>query len=92
MGQRAPSASLQVTQTWEEWLRDPDGSAIHGHLSSLGWQEPDKFQQDAQGPAPLEHQLQAQEGAGGQPAGKQLGRNLSLASPDPGWGALPESQ
>lgn len=57
----------------------------------MGWQEPHKLQQEVQGPAPLEQQLQAQEGAGGQPVGKQLGRNPSLASPYPAWGAL-ESQ
>lgn len=72
----------------------PDGcAAIHGHLNSLEkWVgRTHKFQQEAQGPAPLEQQFQAQEGAGGQPVGKQLGRNPSLVSPYPGWGALLES-
>lgn len=73
---------------------DPDGCAdpwAPQQPGEMGWQEPHKLQQEVQGPAPLEQQLQAQEGAGGQPVGKQLGRNPSLASPYPAWGAL-ESQ
>lgn len=78
-GAESISASLQVTKTWEEWMCHPWAPRQPGET---GWQEPHKFQQEVQAPAPLEQQLQAQEGAGA----NQLAKSLTEILP---W--LPQS-
>lgn len=59
---------------------DPDGCAdpwAPQQPGEMGWQEPHKLQQEVQGPAPLEQQLQAQEGAGA----NQLANSLAEILP-----------
>ena len=76
MGQSAPSASLLMTQSWEEWWIHrqavlPSSETWTGW--KLGREEPDEVQQgQVQGPAPGEEQPDAPVEAWCGPAGEQL--------------------
>jgi len=69
--QSVPSASLLMTQNWEEWLIHQ--KARPGQAAELGAEEPDDAQQgQVQGPAPGKEQPHAPVEAQGGPAGEQL--------------------